>query len=146
MSQERDLWDFAETGHERGEWLERQDREQSRRATFRRLRTGGHWLTLLRVARTIAQPFTLNDVSVAAWRACPEFFAMKGYPFPDNHKVHSILYGDRGLIARGLLHRVSQGLFRVPEALHLDDILEAAPGEESGREPGPGEAREGTKP
>jgi hypothetical protein len=41
-------------------------------------------------------PFTLNDISVAVWQACPESLGMHGYPFPDNHKVHYILYGSRG--------------------------------------------------
>jgi hypothetical protein len=111
----RELWDYAEADRDPDDVPERADRERSRREKFKRLRSTGHWQTLLSVARTIPQPFTLNDISVAVWRACPEFFAMKGYPFPDNHKVHTILYGDRGLIAKGLLQRVEQGLFRVPE-------------------------------
>ena len=40
---------------------------------------------------------------------------MHGYPYPDNHKVHYILYGSRGLVAQGLIRRVDEGLFRVPE-------------------------------
>jgi hypothetical protein len=101
------------------------DREAARRHTIKRLRASGHWLTLLRVARTITQPFTLNDISVAVWRACPEFFGMRGYPYPDNHKVHYILYGDRGLIAKGLIQRVSQGVFRLPEGLDLEAVARA---------------------
>jgi hypothetical protein len=82
-------------------------------------RGSGVWRTLLRVALTIRQPFTLNDVSVAVWKACPETFGMKGYPYPDNHKVHYILYGSRGLIARGLVERVSEGLFQVEDSPEL---------------------------
>jgi hypothetical protein len=115
MSDQRELWDFAD---ESG----RGDRDRTRRGAIKRLRASGHWLTLLRVARTIAQPFTLNDISVAVWKACPEFFGMKGYPYPDNHKVHYILYGDRGLIAKGMIQRVQQGLFRVPDELDLDAL------------------------
>jgi hypothetical protein len=115
MSEQRDLWDFAHDA-------DRDDRDSTRRAAIKRLRASGHWLTLLRVARTIPQPFTLNDISVAVWRACPEFFGMKGYPYPDNHKVHYILYGDRGLIAKGMILRVQQGLFRVPDELDLDAL------------------------
>ena len=89
----------------------------ARQQTIKRLRSSGHWRTLLRVAGTIPQPFTLNDISVAVWKACPEFFGMKGYPYPDNHKVHFILYGQRGLIAKGLIRRVQEGLFRIPEEL-----------------------------
>jgi hypothetical protein len=122
---QRNLWDFAEEASSREQAGQQAAKNRARRETVKRLRAGGHWLTLLRVARTIAQPFTLNDISVAVWRACPDFFGMKGYPYPDNHKVHYILYGDRGLIAKGLLQRVSQGLFRVPANLDLDALPES---------------------
>lgn len=125
---QRTLWDYAEEKHQQGtaedadELAEREDREHSRRQTFKRLRASGHWLTLLRVARSIPQPFTLNDISVAVWKTCPEFFGMRGYPYPDNHKVHYILYGTRGLIAKGIIQRVHQGLFRIPDNLDLSDF------------------------
>jgi hypothetical protein len=125
MSEQKDLWDYAEAAESRAALQEREERKQVRQATIKKLRASGHWLTLLRVARTIAQPFTLNDISVAVWRACPDFFGMKGYPYPDNHKVHYILYGDRGLIAKGLIRRVRQGLFCVPEELDLEQFLKA---------------------
>jgi hypothetical protein len=125
MSEHKDLWDYLEAAETRAALQDAEDREQVRRATIKKLRASGHWLTLLRVARTIPQPFTLNDISVAVWRACPDFFGMKGYPFPDNHKVHYILYGDRGLIAKGLIQRVRQGLFCVPEGLDLEQFLRA---------------------
>ena len=126
MAEQRGLWDYLEEGLSKQEAFERQERERSREQAVRRLRASGHWLTLLRVARSIPQPFTLNDISVAVWRACPEFFGMRGYPYPDNHKVHYILYGTRGLIAKGLIRRVRQGLFRVPEAAELDQLLAAS--------------------
>jgi hypothetical protein len=125
MTEQRSLWEFVESGTKE-EFLEKADREQARRITFKRLRASGRWLTLLRVARTIPQPFTLNDISVAVWRACPEFFGMKGYPYPDNHKVHYILYGDRGLIARGLIQRVRTGIFRVPEDVDLEQLADTS--------------------
>jgi hypothetical protein len=123
---QRTLWDYAEeestpNPDEERERADRADRERSRRETFKKLRASGHWLTLLRVARSIPQPFTLNDISVAVWKVCPEFFGMRGYPYPDNHKVHYILYGTRGLIAKGIIHRVRQGLFRVPDDLDLEE-------------------------
>jgi hypothetical protein len=121
----QDLWDYVEEVGNKEAFLEQADKEASRKQTFKKLRASGHWLTLLRVARTIPQPFTLNDISVAVWRACPDFFGMKGYPYPDNHKVHYILYGDRGLIAKGLIERVRQGLFRVPDGVDLDQVLSA---------------------
>src|SRR5262245_34659120 len=122
MTQQRSLWDYAEAGQTRQEAQEDIDKDRARRSTLKNLRGSGHWLTLLRVARTIPQPFTLNDISVAVWKACPDFFGMKGYPYPDNHKVHYILYGDRGLIAKGLIERVRQGLFRVPEDVDPESI------------------------
>jgi hypothetical protein len=119
MSQQT-LWDYVEDARGKDE---RDDMERSRKETFKKLRASGHWLTLLRVARGIPQPFTLNDISVAVWKACPEFFGMRGYPYPDNHKVHYILYGTRGLIAKGIIKRVRQGLFRIPDNLPLDELL-----------------------
>jgi hypothetical protein len=121
---QQSLWDYAEGRDNRKELEEVEDKDRTRRQTIKRLRASGHWLTLLQVARTIPQPFTLNDISVAVWRACPEFFGMKGYPYPDNHKVHYILYGDRGLIAKGLIHRVQQGLFRLPENLNVEALFQ----------------------
>jgi hypothetical protein len=125
MAEHRTLWDHVGAGESKAEFLEQADKQAARRQTFKRLRASGHWLTLLRVARTIPQPFTLNDISVAVWRTCPEFFGMKGYPYPDNHKVHFILYGQRGLIAKGLIRRIQQGLFQVPDDLNWDELLTA---------------------
>jgi hypothetical protein len=115
MAEQQSLWDFLDDSQGKEEALERADKDRSRRQTFKKLRASGHWLTLLRVARSIRQPFTLNDVSVAVWQAHPEIFGMKGYPYPDNHKVHYILYGTRGLIAKGIIQRVRQGIFRVAD-------------------------------
>ena len=120
MDQPSELWDYAEAQESDPKTSDSADKDQTRKKTIKRLRSSGHWLTLLRVARTVPQPFTLNDISVALWRACPDFFSMKGYPYPDNHKVHYILYGDRGLIAKGMIERVSEGLFRLPPDFDLD--------------------------
>ena len=120
---QRTFWDRLEDAVDLAEAHEEQDKEVSRRKAYKRLQSSGHWLTLLRVARDVPQPFTLNDISVAVWRSCPDFFGMKGYPYPDNHKVHNILYGDRGLIAKGLIRRVSQGLFQVPDGLDPDKVV-----------------------
>jgi hypothetical protein len=135
MMTQRSLWDFAEDQN-LGETPEDQaDKERSRRQTFQRLRASGHWLTLLRAARSIPQPFTLNDVSVAVWHACPEFFGMRGYPYPDNHKVHYILYGRRGLIAKGIVRRVRQGLFQLPEGVDVEELLRQSPPEPNVADP-----------
>ncbi|HVS34854.1 MAG TPA: hypothetical protein VMS17_04680 [Gemmataceae bacterium] len=127
MSEQRTLWEYLEAGRSPEEFREQADKQRSRRETIKRLRAGGHWLTLLRVARTIPQPFTLNDVSVAVWKADPQFFGMKGYPYPDNHKVHYILYGTRGLIAKGAVLRVRQGLFRIPDGIDPEATLAHPP-------------------
>ncbi len=119
---QQSLWDFLEEGASKQDYLGACDRAESQRQAIKRLRASGHWLTLLRVARTIPQPFTLNDISVAVWKACPDFFGMRGYPYPDNHKVHYILYGSRGLIARGLIQRVREGLFRLAEGRDLEAL------------------------
>jgi hypothetical protein len=133
---QRTLWDYAEqestaNTEEERERAQRADRERSRRQTFKKLRASGHWLTLLRVARSIPQPFTLNDISVAVWKVCPEFFGMRGYPYPDNHKVHYILYGTRGLIAKGIIQRVRQGLFRIPDDLDVEPLFQTDEAEET---------------
>ncbi|HLJ92565.1 MAG TPA: hypothetical protein VKU02_05155 [Gemmataceae bacterium] len=120
MAHERTFWDPVDASQNKATSGERADKDDARQQTLRRLRSSGHWLTLLRVARTIPQPFTLNDISVAVWKACPEFFGMRGYPYPDNHKVHFILYGQRGLIAKGLIRRIQQGLFRVPDDVDVE--------------------------
>ena len=120
MSEQRTLWDqIEENARAPGD---RADKQRARRQALKKLRASGHWLTLLRAARTIPQPFTLNDISVAVWRACPEFFGMKGYPYPDNHKVHYILYGEKGLIAKGLILRVRQGLFQLPDEIDWEQF------------------------
>jgi hypothetical protein len=75
----------------------------------------GKAAVVLAVAHTLKQPFRLNDLSVACHRHDPDFFGMEGYKHhPDNHKIHSSLYGRRGLIRRGHLERIDEGLFRVP--------------------------------
>lgn len=134
---QRSLWDYVEENNDLDaeQESERADRERSRRQTFKKLRASGHWLTLLRVARSIPQPFTLNDISVAVWKVCPEFFGMRGYPYPDNHKVHYILYGTRGLIAKGIIHRVRQGLFRIPDDLDVELVFDT--GDEGETSPPP---------
>ena len=124
MTPEPNLWDFADRAGDAP--ASKQARDRTRRITIKRLRSSGHWLTLLRVARTIPQPFMLNDISVAVWQECPEFFGMKGYPYPDNHKVHYILYGERGLIAKGMIQRVGEGLFRVPDEVDIEKLAQEA--------------------
>ncbi len=114
MAEDRTLWDCVEAADSK-DYFEAADKDRARRQKLQKLRSTGHWQTLLRVARTLTQPFTLNDISVAVWQADPEFFGMRGYPYPDNHKVHYILYGTRGLVAKGMIRRVREGMFEVPD-------------------------------
>ncbi len=127
MNRQESLWDYAAERARDSDAEGEADRQRSRRRSISRLRATGHWLTLLRVARTIPQPFTLNDISVAVWRARPEVFGMRGYPHPDNHKVHYILYGSRGLIAKGIIKRVREGLFRLPDGLDVEALAATGP-------------------
>jgi len=122
MAKQQSLWDHLAEQESETDRQEKADKDRSRRQSITKLRASGLWLTLLRVARTIPQPFTLNDISVAVWRAHPESFGMKGYPYPDNHKVHYILYGTRGLIAKGIICRVREGLFNLPENLDVESL------------------------
>lgn len=69
---------------------------------------------LLRIARTLRQPFTLDDLSVAAWKAHPKAYGMAGYSYPDKQKVHDLVYGTEGMIARAMLREPRAGLLCVP--------------------------------
>jgi len=101
------------------------DLRETQHRKYESLLATGKAAVVLAVARTLLQPFRLNDLSVACHRHDPGFFGMEGYKqHPDNHKIHSFLYGRRGLIRRGHLERVDEGLFQVP-----------APGAETTKEP-----------
>lgn len=116
------LWDLADRADD-VKARQRTDKDRARRQKIKKLRATSQWMTVMRVARHIRQPFTLNDLSVACHRADAENFGMKGYPqFPDNHRIHYILYGEKGLVAAGLLERIDEGLFQV--AFDADAILE----------------------
>jgi hypothetical protein len=90
--------------------------EESRHRKYEARLATGKAAVVLAVAKTLPQPFRLNDLSVACHQHDPAYFGMDGYGHhPDNHKIHSFLYGRRGLIRRGFLERVDEGVFRVPE-------------------------------
>jgi hypothetical protein len=120
------LFDYLESIEKKAD-EERRDKDKTRRRVYKKLMSGGQWQMLLRIARQVPQPFTLNDLSVACHQADRESFGMKGYPhYPDNHRIHWILYGRRGLIERGLIIRVKQGLFQLPEDGVLAALVQAA--------------------
>jgi hypothetical protein len=70
---------------------------------------------VLAAAATLEPGFSKAALVVAAWRAWPQLFGLKGFHFPDANKVLSYLYGKRGLLARGLVTRQGLG-FRVAAA------------------------------
>ncbi len=116
------LWDLVDQGEGRERAIERAEMDGVRRKKIKKLRATSQWLTVMRVARQIKQPFMLNDLSVACFKEDPVNFGLKGYPqYPDNHRIHYILYGEKGLIAAGLLKRVAEGLFEVGD--NADEML-----------------------
>ena len=62
---------------------------------------------LLEVARALPQPFTIEELVVAAWRAYPHVFGLRGWAgqYPSDNTVKTYLYGRRGLISRGFLRK-----------------------------------------
>jgi hypothetical protein len=91
------------------------DLRETQHRKYEAILATGKAAVVLAVAKTLQQPFRLNDLSVACHKHDPDFFGMEGYKHhPDNHKIHSFLYGRRGLIRRGHLQRIAEGLFRVP--------------------------------
>lgn len=93
--------------------------EETRHRKYESRLASGKAAVVLAVARGMKQPFRLNDLSIACHQYDPAYFGMEGYPHhPDNHKIHSFLYGKRGLIRKGFLERIDEGVFRVPPTLN----------------------------
>src|SRR4051812_26076595 len=69
------------------------DMQETRQRKYEARLGTGKAAVVLAVARTLPQPFRLNDLSVASHRHDPDYFGMDGYPHhPDNHKIHTFLY------------------------------------------------------
>lgn len=81
------------------------------------LGTGSAARLLLRIAASLPpEPFSLEELTVAAWRRAPEAFALKGHPeHPDARRVATRLCGPKSLVARGELERVGPNVFVVTE-------------------------------
>lgn len=129
---EKSLWDFIEEGDSLARASQRAEMDRVRRATIKKLRSTSQAALLLKVARRLRDSgqieFTLNDLSVACFHHDPHSFGMKGYPqYPDNHRIHYILYGTRGLIHLGLLDRVKEGVFQLHEDYErkMADLVES---------------------
>lgn len=61
------------------------------------------------------EPFTREQLAIAAWRAEPALFGMRGYEthHPDSHRVYSYLYGVRGVVQRGEVVPVGATMFQL---------------------------------
>jgi hypothetical protein len=74
---------------------------------------------LLEVAATLEQPFSAEDLVVAAWRAHPAQFGLRGFEqvSADNNKVLAFLMGrNRGMVnGQHLLEQVGKKLYRVTD-------------------------------
>jgi hypothetical protein len=75
---------------------------------------------LVLVARKLRQPFTAEELTVAAFEGYPLMFGLAepgrtapNYRYPDHNKVLTALHGKRGLVARGELEKVGPNLYRV---------------------------------
>lgn len=70
--------------------------------------------TLLHVAATLPQPFSTEELAVAAWKADSKAFGLPGFEalYPDKARLRNCLYDRHGLLTRGWI--VKDGLrFRV---------------------------------
>ncbi len=70
---------------------------------------------LLEAARTWDGPFNLSTLVLTAWEMFPDDFGLPGAEkqYPSDNKVRYLLYGSKGLIARGLIVKCEGGLMRV---------------------------------
>ncbi len=70
---------------------------------------------LLSVAAKLSQPFTINQLVVAAFKENPALFALRGFEkYLDNNKVLSVLSGHGGMLKKGLLEKVRPGVYKLP--------------------------------
>lgn len=58
-------------------------------------------------------PFTAEALVVAAWKASPKLFGLRGYEaeYPDCNRVFSSIMGERGLARKGWFIKVGQKLY-----------------------------------
>lgn len=75
---------------------------------------------LLVAAESLRDVWTLEDLAVQAHCSFRNRFSMYGHDLPCTHRVHSVIYGARGLVARGFVAEANgvQGhpYFRLTEA------------------------------
>jgi hypothetical protein len=69
---------------------------------------------LLPAASACPQPFTVADLTVAAFAAHPDRFALVGHPgYPDSNRVAAVLLCRCGPLRQGDVQRVGANLYRV---------------------------------
>lgn len=73
---------------------------------------------ILDAARALPQPFTLEQLVMAAWQAAPELFGLQGYPHPDSARVRCCLYAKKGPFKRGVLVGEDGGFRVAQETTH----------------------------
>lgn len=69
---------------------------------------------VMRAARAMSGPFTVEDLTVAAWKLDREKLGLSGYRdlYPDHNRVASTVWGKKGLVGKGLLE-LSNGLLKI---------------------------------
>lgn len=76
-----------------------------------------------------ASPFSVQALVIAAWRAHPDTFGLKGYErqSASDNKVIVALSGSSGMVARGWLSRDGDGLIAITQAGRKVLELDGAP-------------------
>jgi len=67
-------------------------------------------ISILQAARTLREPFTVEELTVAAWQAAPAAFGLREYALPDKRRVLRMLHR---LVRRGSLCRTANGRYRL---------------------------------
>jgi hypothetical protein len=75
----------------------------------------GNRLRILIVAARFEGTFTVETLVVASWKAHPDCFGMKEYPYPNAASVTSKIYGATGLVQEGYLELVEAKVLKMTE-------------------------------
>jgi hypothetical protein len=80
------------------------------------------WEIILRAARSLPEVFSLSALVVAAWKLSPSRLGLPGMEshYPSDRRVVAMLLGSKGMVAKGLLERVEEGVgtYRVGKKGH----------------------------
>ena len=74
-------------------------------------------MMVLRIAKTLSQPFTLTQLVLACWKSDPKQFGLPGAEdqSASDRKVYVPFCGERGLIRLNLLRKVGPYTYEVVE-------------------------------